>query len=67
MRYSIEYLRESTDEDSVFATIVHRGPLEDTMAVAVGGAARGDLNADGCQVRDLDDGGRIVWLQHFNL
>lgn len=67
MRYSIEYLRESTDERSVFATLNHAGPLEDTMALAVGGEARGDLNADGCQVRDLDDGGKIVWLQHFNI
>ncbi|MCX7357937.1 MAG: hypothetical protein NT015_07335 [Alphaproteobacteria bacterium] len=65
MRYSIEYLRESTDETSVFATVLHSGSLADTMTLAAGGEARGDLNADGYQVRDLDDGGKIVWLEHF--
>lgn len=66
MRYSIEYLKESTDETSVFATVFHAGPLDETVAVAVGGDLQ-DLSADGCQVRDLDDGGKIVWLQHFNI
>ena len=66
MRYSIEYLKESTDEGSVFATVFHAGPLADTVALAAGGDPQ-ELSADGCQVRDLDDGGKIVWLQHFNI
>lgn len=63
MRYNLEYLSESTDEDSVMTTVGHGGPLEAVVALALSAERQGD----GCQIRDLDDGRRIVWLQHFNV
>lgn len=63
MRYNLEYLRESTDEDSVLSTVTHGGPLDAVVALAMSAAQQGD----GCQIREFEDGRRIVWLRHFNV
>jgi|CXWL01.1.fsa_nt_gi hypothetical protein len=68
MRYRIEYLLESTDERSVCHSAVTDGDLD----VVEGEARRGRVlaqltfGADGFQIRDLGDSGRIVALEPFD-
>jgi hypothetical protein len=66
MRYRIEFLTESTDENSVSSFVSHDGPLADTVSQANGEADR--LKSDGYQIRDLGEAdARIVWLEHCRI
>jgi hypothetical protein len=70
MRYQIEYLIESTDEHSVCHSAVAEGG---DLTAAEAEARRGQMlvqftfGAEGFQIRDLRDNGRIVALEPFDL
>ncbi len=68
MRYRIEYLRESTEEESVCLRKDVRGDLDMASWQARMGGADARLRhcADGFQIRDLTDAGRIVALETFD-
>ncbi|GAM99264.1 hypothetical protein U91I_02910 [alpha proteobacterium U9-1i] len=68
MRYRIEYLFESTDERSVCHSAVTEGNLNDAEEAARRGRVLAQLSfgADGFQIRDLRDKGRIVSLEPFD-
>lgn len=68
MRYRIEYLVETTDEHSV----CQAGDIDaDLMRVELLARIQGERvrqvhQAGGFQIRDLNDGGRIVALETFD-
>lgn len=70
MRYRIEYLIESTDEHSVCHSADAEGG---DLNAAENEARRGQMlvqftfGAEGFQIRDLRDNGRIVALEPFDL
>ncbi|MCC6787691.1 MAG: hypothetical protein IT547_07615 [Hyphomonadaceae bacterium] len=69
MRYRIEFLRETTEENAVCQV---RDPLDVELATARlqaivwGASAREDLGATGFQIRDLRHQGCIVTLEDFS-
>lgn len=69
MRYRIEYLKETTDENVVCEI---RQPLDVELATARlqaivwGATVREDLGATGFQIRDLRHEGCIVTLEDFS-
>jgi len=68
MRYRVEYLMETAEEDTVCVSIDAECDLVTAawFARARGADARKRYNAEGFQIRDLDDAGRIVALEIFN-
>lgn len=68
MRYRIEFLRETTDENAVCQV---RDPLDVELATARlqaiiwSASVREDLGATGFQIRDLRHQGCIVTLEDF--
>ena len=68
MRYRIEFLRETTDENAVCQV---RPPLDVELATARlqalvwGASVREDLGATGFQIRELRHEGCIVTLEDF--
>jgi hypothetical protein len=69
MRYKIEFLEDSTNQYSECMTTVCDGTLEHAKALARAETARAkaECKADGYQVRDMQEAGRIVFLEHFNV
>lgn len=67
MRYRVEYLTETTEEETVCVSIDADCDLvtAEWFARARGVDARKRYNAEGFQIRDLDDAGRIVALETF--
>jgi hypothetical protein len=67
MRYVIEYLTETTEEHSVCLAMPTDGELARVEAEArvAGPGAAMQFGADGFQIRDLNEGGRIVVLSTF--
>jgi hypothetical protein len=67
VRYRVEYLTETTEEETVCVSIDADCDLAtaEWFARARGVDARKRHNADGFQIRDLDDAGRIVALETF--
>ncbi|MGE0597774.1 MAG: hypothetical protein AB7P07_15565 [Hyphomonadaceae bacterium] len=67
MRYRIEYLSESTEEDSVcHSTLARAEHVEGAAAQAWAGERRARrFGAAGFQIRDLFHQGRIVALETF--
>lgn len=69
MRYRIEFLKETTEENAVCQI---RDPLDVELstarlqAILWGASAREDLGATGFQIRDLRHEGCIVTLEDFN-
>lgn len=68
MRYRIEFLTETTDEHSVCQAGEIEGDLAraELQARVQGQRVREALQADGFQIGDLNDGGRIVALESFD-
>ena len=68
MRYRVEYLVESTEEETVCWSIDTRGTLEAAgwQARVQGEKARREYGAGGFQIRDLTDRGCIVALETFD-
>lgn len=68
MRYRIEYLIETTDEDSVCQSGELDGDLEraELLARLNGNTMKRAHQAGGYQIRDMSDGGRIVALESFD-
>lgn len=68
MRYRIEYLVETTDEHSVCQVGDADGDLmrAELLARIQGERMRQAFQAGGFQIRDLNDGGRIVALETFD-
>lgn len=68
MRYRVEYLTETTEEETVCVSIDANCDLAtaEWFARARGADARKRYKAGGFQIRDLDDAGRIVALETFN-
>lgn len=68
MRYRVEYLTETTEEETVCVSIDANCDLQtaEWFARARGADARKRHHAEGFQIRDLDDQGRIVALETFN-
>jgi hypothetical protein len=69
MHYRVEFLREATEESSVCHARSLRA--EDITVVAMqamawSGRARAIFGAEGFQIRDLDQNGRIVALEEFD-
>jgi hypothetical protein len=67
VRYRVEYLTETTEEERVCVSIDANCDLAtaEWFARARGADARKRHNAEGFQIRDLDDAGRIVALETF--
>jgi hypothetical protein len=67
VRYRVEYLVEATEEETVCVSIDAECDLAtaEWFARARGADARKRHNAEGFQIRDLDDAGRIVALETF--
>lgn len=63
MRFKIEYLTDCLNERSVFLTAFDLGPLEHTVERAL---EQAPADADGAQIRDLQEAGRIVWSERKN-
>jgi hypothetical protein len=68
MTYRVEYLVEATEEDTVCAALDADCDLvtAEWLARARGAHARVQFNAEGFQIRDLADAGRIVALEMFD-
>jgi hypothetical protein len=68
VRYRVEYLTENTKEETVCVSIDADCDLAtaEWFARARGADARKRHKADGFQIRDLTDAGRIVALETFN-
>lgn len=68
MRYRVEYLKETAEEDTVCVSIDASCDLATAawFARARGADARKRYKAEGFQIRDLDDAGRIVALETFD-
>jgi hypothetical protein len=69
MRWKIEFLDDSTNEFSECMTTICDGSLEHAkiLARAETARARAKCRADGYQIRDMEESGRIVFLEHFKL
>ncbi len=67
MRYRVEYLTVTTEKETVCVTIDADCDLAtaEWFARARGADARKRHNAEGFQIRDLTDAGRIVTLESF--
>jgi hypothetical protein len=67
VRYRVEFLTETSEEDTVCVAIDAECDLvtAEWFARARGADARKQFNAEGFQIRDLDDAGRIVALESF--
>jgi hypothetical protein len=67
VRYRVEYLTENTEEETVCVSIDAECDLAtaEWFARARGADARKRHNAEGFQIRDLTDDGRIVALETF--
>lgn len=67
MRYRVEYLTEATEDETVCVSIDAECDLTtaEWFARARGADARKRYNAEGFQIRDLEDAGRIVALETF--
>ena len=67
MRYRVEFLVETTEEDSVCHSIVADGHLDgvELLAFARSGEVKLKYGAEGFQIRDLNDNDRIVALETF--
>jgi hypothetical protein len=67
VRYRVEYLTESTEEETVCVSIDAECDLAtaEWFARARGVDARKRYKAEGFQIRDLTDDGRIVALETF--
>lgn len=68
MRFRIEYLMETTEQNSVCHTRSLGTPnlsLAAMQAHAWSSTARTQFGAGGFQIRDLSDSGRIVALETF--
>jgi hypothetical protein len=67
MRFKIEFLEDSTNVHSVCLRTFSPGPLEQAISDAQERAsvAKRMRKVDGYQIRDLDEEGRIVWLERF--
>jgi hypothetical protein len=68
MRYRIEYLIESTEEQSVCETAAVDGDLETVERLAKAGAAMARIayGAGGFQIRDLEREGRVITIETFD-
>jgi hypothetical protein len=68
VRYRVEYLTETTEAETVCVSIDANCDLAtaEWFARARGADARKRHRAEGFQIRDLDDAGRIVALETFN-
>jgi hypothetical protein len=68
VRYRVEYLTETTEEETVCVSIDAECDLATAawFARARGVDARKRYNAEGFQIRDLTDDGRIVALETFS-
>ena len=68
MRYRIEYLMQTADGDAVCQTAEAEGNLElaELQARLNGESMKRAFHAGGFQIRDLEDGGRIVALESFD-
>ena len=68
MRYRVEYLTETTEEETVCVSIDAECDLTtaEWFARARGADARKRYNAEGFQIRDLEDSGCIVALETFD-
>ncbi|WP_395648154.1 hypothetical protein [Terricaulis sp.] len=68
MRYRVEFLVETTEEDSVCHTIDADGHLDgvELLAFARSGEMKLRHGAEGFQIRDLTDRERIVALETFD-
>lgn len=68
MRYRVEYLTEADEEDAVCVSIDAECDLTtaEWFARARGADARKRYKAEGFQIRDLEDAGRIVVLESFD-
>ena len=68
MRYRIEYLMQTVDGDTVCQTAEADGNLElaELQARLNGENMKRAFHAGGFQIRDLEDGGRIVALESFD-
>jgi hypothetical protein len=66
--FRVEYLVETTEEDTVCTSLVADCDLVSAgwLARARGAAVRREFKADGFQIRDLADEGRIVVLESFD-
>lgn len=66
--FRVEYLIETTQEETVCLSLVADCDLisAEWLARARGAAARREFNAEGFQIRDLSDAGRIVALETFD-
>jgi hypothetical protein len=67
VRYRIEYLMQTAEGDTVCQTAEAEGNLElaELQARLNGENMRRAFDAGGFQIRDLEDGGRIVALESF--
>ena len=68
MRYRIEYLMQTARGDAVCQTAEAEGNLElaELLARLNGENMKLAFHAGGFQIRDLEDGGRIVALESFD-
>jgi hypothetical protein len=68
LRYRVEYLTEMTEEETVCVSIDAECDLvtAEWFARARGADARKRYAAEAFQIRDLNDGGRIVALESFD-
>jgi hypothetical protein len=68
LRYRVEFLTETTQEESVCSTLAagHDLTTAEWCARVRGAEARLRFNAGGFQIRDLEDKGRIVALESFD-
>jgi hypothetical protein len=69
MRFRIEYLRETAEQDSVChsrSLADHNLLLVSLQAHAWSGRPRTKFGAGGFQVRDLDNGGRVIAMETFD-
>jgi hypothetical protein len=67
VRYRIEYLTQTGEGDAVCQIVEAEGNLElaELQARLNGESMRRAFHAGGFQIRDLEDGGRIVALENF--
>lgn len=68
MRYRVEYLTEAAEDEGVCNTLEADCDLvtAEWFARAHGAEARKKFRAEGFQIRDLHDRGRIVALESFD-
>lgn len=68
MRYLVEFLIETTEEDSVCHTLEAEGHLDgvELLAFARSREMRRAHGAEGFQIRDLHNDARIVALETFD-